>query len=95
MLDNACKWCRTRVRISATFSEGRLALSIEDDGPGIDEADAERVLQRGTRADQSVPGYGIGLAVTRDIVEAYDGRVIIGRSALGGALVTLVLPGLA
>ena len=47
------------------------------------------------RADQSVPGHGIGLAVTRDIVEAYGGHILIARSDLGGAAVTLELPGLA
>jgi two-component system sensor histidine kinase PhoQ len=93
VLDNACKWCRSKVRVSAAVSEGRLSLTVEDDGPGIPDADVERVLQRGMRADQSVPGYGIGLAVTRDIVEAYGGRILIERSALGGAAVTLVLPG--
>jgi two-component system sensor histidine kinase PhoQ len=93
VLDNACKWCRSQVRASGEIRDGRLALTVEDDGPGIPEADAERVLQRGIRADQSVPGHGIGLAVARDIVEVYDGRVLIGRSTLGGAAVTLVLPG--
>jgi two-component system sensor histidine kinase PhoQ len=93
VLDNACKWCVAKVRVSATVSEGQLSLNVEDDGPGIADADAERVLQRGIRVDQSVPGYGIGLAVTRDIVEAYGGRVLIARSALGGAAVTLLLPG--
>jgi two-component system sensor histidine kinase PhoQ len=94
VLDNAFKWSRSKVRIGATLGDGRLALTIEDDGAGIAEADAQRVLQRGVRADQTTPGHGIGLAVTRDIVEAYDGRVIIERSALGGAAVTLILPGL-
>lgn len=94
VLDNACKWCRSRVRAHAALSEGQLALTVEDDGPGISDADAQRVLERGNRADQSVPGHGIGLAVTRDIVEAYGGRVVIARSALGGAAVTLLLPGL-
>jgi len=94
VLDNAFKWSRRAVRVSAKLAEGRLALTVEDDGTGIAQADAERVLQRGIRADQSTPGHGIGLAVTRDIVEAYDGRVVIGSSALGGAAVTLVLPGL-
>ena len=93
VLDNACKWCEARVRVSATLESARLALTIEDDGHGIDPADAERVLERGTRADQSMPGHGIGLAVTRDIVEAYGGRVEIERSELGGALVVLRLPG--
>ncbi len=94
VLDNACKWCSGRVRVSAALSEGELALSVEDDGPGISDADAQRVLERGNRADQSVPGHGIGLSVTRDIVEAYGGRIVIARSALGGASVTLLLPGL-
>ncbi len=94
VLDNACKWCSGRVRVSAALGEGQLALSVEDDGPGISEADAQRVLERGNRADQSVPGHGIGLAVTRDIVEAYGGRIVIARSTLGGASVTLLLPGL-
>jgi two-component system, OmpR family, sensor histidine kinase PhoQ len=93
VLDNACKWCATRVRVSATLREGSLALCVEDDGRGIDPADAQRVLERGTRADQSVPGHGIGLAVTRDIIEAYGGRIEIGHSPLGGAAVILVLPG--
>jgi two-component system sensor histidine kinase PhoQ len=53
------------------------------------------VLDRGARSDQSVPGHGIGLAVTRDIVEAYDGQILIGRSDLGGAAVRLQVPGLA
>jgi two-component system, OmpR family, sensor histidine kinase PhoQ len=95
VLDNACKWCRSRVRVSAQASGSRLSLCVEDDGAGIASSDAQRVLQRGVRADQSVPGQGIGLAVTRDIVEAYDGEIIIGASALGGAAITLLLPGLA
>ena len=95
VLDNACKWCRRRVRVSAQASGSRLSLCVEDDGAGIAPSDAQRVLQRGVRADQSVPGQGIGLAVTRDIVAAYDGEIVIGASALGGAAVTLLLPGLA
>jgi two-component system sensor histidine kinase PhoQ len=92
VLDNAFKWCAGRVRVGAAIEGGALALRIEDDGPGISPAHAQEVLERGVRADQTVPGHGIGLAVVRDIVRAYDGRVEIGRSALGGALVTLVLP---
>src|SRR5262249_29283489 len=84
-LDNAYEWRRRKVRSSATVTEQkRLALTVEDDGPGIAVTDAERVLQRGIRADESVPGHGIGLAVTRDIVEAYEGTIGIERGALGG-----------
>ena len=94
VLDNAFKWAQGRVRVSATLAGGNLSLMVEDDGPGIAAEELERVLQRGARADQSVPGQGIGLAVVRDIADAYGGHVKIARSPLGGAAVTLVLPGL-
>lgn len=93
LLDNACKWCRQRVRVSARGADGELSLQVEDDGPGIQDADAVRVFERGARADESVPGHGIGLAVVREIVAAYGGTARIGKSALGGALLELRLPG--
>ena len=93
VLDNAFKWCRNTVRISAGLDDGRLRLFVEDDGPGIDDVDSARVMLRGARADESVPGHGIGLAVVQEIVEAYGGRITIGKSALGGALIELHLPG--
>jgi len=92
LLDNAFKWGRTQVRVSARAAGGRLTLCVEDDGPGIAPEQAQRVLERGVRADQSVPGQGIGLAVVRDIVDAYDGELRIERCGLGGACITLVLP---
>ncbi len=92
VLDNAFKWCRGRVRVRAEFRDGDLALTVEDDGPGIAPADIERLGERGVRADRSVPGHGIGLAVTRDIAEAYGGRLSISRSPIGGAAITLTLP---
>ena len=51
----------------------RCAWSIEDDGPGIAEADRARVLQRGGRADEATPGYGLGLAMVHDTVALYGG----------------------
>jgi two-component system sensor histidine kinase PhoQ len=98
LLDNACKWCRSRVRLTASAAEGagpreRLVLEIEDDGPGISQADRERVLQRGVRTDESVPGHGLGLAMVRDTVDLYGGRISIDSSPLGGARVSLRLPG--
>jgi two-component system sensor histidine kinase PhoQ len=92
LLDNAFKWGRAKVRVSAQATGARLTLTVEDDGQGIAPDQAQRVLERGVRADQSVPGQGIGLAVVRDIVDAYDGELRIERSGLGGARITLVLP---
>lgn len=91
-LDNAYKWCRHRVRVSAARDSGNLILRIEDDGPGIGAADADLILQRGVRSDEHVPGHGIGLATVRDILQAYDGDIVIARSPLGGADIRLRLP---
>ncbi len=93
LMENACKYCRGRVRVSGDLDGGRLCLSVCDDGAGIPADEAEAVLQRGHRADQQQPGQGIGLAVVMDILKAYGGRLEIGRSeALGGAAITLCLP---
>jgi two-component system sensor histidine kinase PhoQ len=98
LLDNACKWCRSRVRLSVEVEQSaaprqRLALVIEDDGPGISAADRERVLERGVRADEKVPGHGLGLAMVRDTVDLYGGTLAIDSSPLGGARLSLRLPG--
>jgi len=98
ILDNACKWCHSRVRLTAGSDESadpreRLSLVMEDDGPGISEADRARVLERGVRADQNVPGHGLGLAMVHDTVDLYGGRLSIDTSPLGGARVTVRLPG--
>lgn len=99
LLDNACKYGRQRVRMSATRIEQAdwrrpgLELRVEDDGPGIAPADRDRVLERGQRADERTDGQGIGLAVVREVVSAYDGRIEIGESPLGGASVSVMLPG--
>jgi two-component system sensor histidine kinase PhoQ len=58
--------------------------------PGI--ADPQAMLERGVRADEQVPGYGIGLAMISDIVHAYGGELSISRSPLGGALFSVRLP---
>lgn len=92
LLDNACKWCRRQVRLTARRQQSGLALVVEDDGPGIDPRLAERLIERGKRADESVPGHGIGLAMVRDIAAAYAGHVTIARSTLGGAAVGVQLP---
>lgn len=92
VLDNAFKWCRHQVRLSAQNQNDELVLSIEDDGPGVPAARAEQLGQRGMRVDEMVPGHGIGLAVVRDIVEAYRGRLEIATSALGGAAIYIYFP---
>jgi two-component system sensor histidine kinase PhoQ len=98
LLDNACKWCRSRVRLTASSDESagpreRLNLVIEDDGPGISADDRARVLERGVRADQNVPGHGLGLAMVHDTVDLYGGQLSVDASPLGGARFSVRLPG--
>jgi two-component system sensor histidine kinase PhoQ len=94
LLDNAYKWCRQAVRIEGRQENGRLILSVHDDGPGIDADKIGQLPKRGGRADETMPGHGIGLAVVMDILKTYQGRIHFGRSQLlGGAVVTLELPG--
>lgn len=91
LLDNAAKWCQRKIRITSQDDAKQLAISIEDDGPGIAAKVREAVLQRGQRADTKTPGQGIGLAVATDIIRAYSGTVSIDESPLGGARFTIEL----
>jgi two-component system sensor histidine kinase PhoQ len=98
LLDNACKWCRSRVRIEVGIEEGAdtrsaLRLVIDDDGQGIAENDRARVLQRGGRADEATPGHGLGLSMVHETVALYGGTMRIDASNLGGARFDLRLPG--
>ena len=85
LLDNGYKYCKSRVRVVARSTTDRLVITVGDDGRGITAAEAETLFQRGKRADESVPGQGIGLAVVRETVELYRGTLDVGRSELGGA----------
>lgn len=94
LMDNAAKWCRGKVLVSALRGvAGRLLLTIEDDGPGIAPADRQRVLQRGVRADELTPGHGLGLAMVQALLDDYGGVLHCDASRLGGASLRLDLPG--
>ncbi len=92
LLENAFKFAHSGIRVSAGLSADTLLFSIEDDGPGIPASKIDEVLQRGIRADQTVPGQGIGLAVVDELVFLYGGKLQISESALGGARVQVWLP---
>jgi signal transduction histidine kinase len=94
LLDNACKWARSRVRVTAAADGGRLRLAIEDDGPGVDAGRRADLSHRGVRADEAgVAGHGLGLAIAADVVELYAGRMNFAESAeLGGFRVEVEFP---
>lgn len=101
LLDNACKWCAGKVRISVVPSVGARAaasgmvLTVADDGPGIPEDATTALLQRGMRLDEATPGHGIGLAVVKDIANSYGGKLSIHQADLGGAEIMVSIPPMA
>jgi len=91
LLDNACKWAKSRVVVSAVPAADRIVISVDDDGPGLDAALREQVLQRGVRADEASPGSGLGLSIVRDLADAYGGSIALQPSPIGGLRASLSL----
>ena len=93
VMENACKWCRRRVRAAAEpDGPGFLRVTVADDGPGLPEDQRETVLRRGARLDESAPGSGLGLSIVEELAKSYGGTVSLGESAWGGLKVELRLP---
>ena len=93
LLDNACKWGRTRVSVDASRAGADVEVLIDDDGKGLAGGLRQAVLQRGVRADEASPGSGLGLAIVRDLAELYGGSITLEASPLGGLRARLRLPG--
>ncbi len=99
LMDNACKWCRHKVTITATLEpikDGKhyaLLLEIEDDGPGIPAETIREILKRGVRADENTHGHGIGMSVVYELTGLLGGQLQGGKSqALGGMKWGVYLP---
>jgi signal transduction histidine kinase len=93
LIDNACKWAKRCVRIASRTEDGQLVICVDDDGPGLSLEQREEVFARGRRLDESVPGSGLGLTITREIAELYGGTVELDEAPLGGLRAYLRLPG--
>jgi len=97
LLDNAARHARSEVVVSLAESTTDVTLRVVDDGPGIPEADRERVFERFARVDDargrdtdSGGGAGLGLAIVHDVVVAHGGSVAVENTP--GAAFTVVLP---
>jgi signal transduction histidine kinase len=93
LLDNACKWGRSRIAVASAAESEAIVITVDDDGPGLEESMRDAVLQRGVRADEAAPGSGLGLAIVRDLAELYGGSIVLSRSPAGGLRARLQLPG--
>ncbi len=101
LVDNAQRHARSQVAISLQHEDDDLVLVVDDDGPGVPEADRERIFDRFTRLDEARGradgGAGLGLAVVRRVVEHHGGSVSVVPSdpaagGLGGARFVVRLP---
>jgi signal transduction histidine kinase len=92
LLDNASKWARQRVVVAADRVGPMVEMTIEDDGPGLSDEQAVDVMRAGHRLDESAPGYGFGLPITRELAELYGGTLALRRSILGGLSAIVTLP---
>lgn len=93
LLDNACKWARTTIKLTCSKEAEQIVITVDDDGPGIDPSIQKAIMQRGVRADEAVPGSGLGLAIVRDVAEIYGGSISLDTSPMDGARARLTLPG--
>lgn len=82
------------VHVALTLSEGWICLTIEDEGPGVADEILEHLFEPFFRADQSRggEGWGLGLAIARDIILAHDGEITAANSERGGLQILVRLP---
>lgn len=96
LADNAARHARAAVAIAVAERDGRVLLTIDDDGAGVPPGERERIFERFARLDDArardAGGSGLGLAIVRAIAEAEGGSVEVEDSPLGGARFAVVLP---
>jgi len=99
LLDNACKWANSRIAITVSIEKAikpsganQLQFLIDDDGPGLGEADLKSAIIRGKRLDETKPGTGLGLSIVADLSAMYYGSFELQRSPAGGLRAKLLLP---
>ena len=98
LLDNAVKYAppHSSIRIRAQAGDGKLRLTVEDEGPGIPPEALPHIFDkfyRAKAADRRIAGTGLGLAVARGFVESFGGSLdAANRSDRSGARMTMTLP---
>ena len=92
LLNNACRFCESKIVVTATQDVDFLIVDIDDDGMGFPDNNPSQLLTRGMRADSKTEGQGIGLAVSAEIVKNAGGKISLLMSPYIGARVRLHLP---
>ena len=93
LMENACKWAKSRVQVSVEISEGDFLLHVDDDGNGLTPDERGAALKRGVRLDEAAPGTGLGLSIVTELAQMHEGRFVLNDAPeLGGLRATLRLP---
>jgi signal transduction histidine kinase len=98
LVDNACKWARSRVAVAAGPAEAadpqrpRMTIVVDDDGPGLTPAERAQVGDRGRRLDETKPGSGLGLSIVVELAGLYGGELRLATAPIGGLRAELTLP---
>ncbi|MBR0758953.1 histidine kinase [Bradyrhizobium sp. CCBAU 65884] len=87
LIENAARHAAGCVRITA--DDNRPLLAVEDDGEGIESTHLSHVIERGTRLDERGGAAGLGLAIVQDVLDAYEWRLELSKSELGGLKATI------
>ena len=94
LIENAAKWCRRRVRISAGPSvPGQMVVVVEDDGPGIPAALREQIFDPFITTRSNGEGTGLGLYLVEEIVSEHQGCIVLDAPSGGGTRFSIWLPG--
>ncbi|MFE4619336.1 sensor histidine kinase [Streptomyces sp. NPDC056747] len=96
LLDNAQRHAEARITATVRMTADGVLLCVDDDGPGVPEAERDRVFERFVRLDDARSrddgGAGLGLAIARDVARRHGGDLTAGQAPGGGARFTLRLP---
>ncbi|TQF71606.1 sensor histidine kinase [Pseudoalteromonas luteoviolacea] len=97
LLSNACDFANMQLFVSANLHEHEIEINVEDDGPGIEQENWNKVFnpffQEQGHRNRAGKSYGLGLAIVAKVVDWHHGKATVSRSELlGGAKFTLILP---
>ena len=94
LIDNAVRYAgpRPTVTVRVRREAAKVVLEVEDNGPGIPEADRERMFERFVRAGDDPCGCGLGLAIVREVVQRHGGEVALRAAQPRGLVARITLP---
>ena len=92
VIRNACQSARSQLRVSACDAGDYWEIRVEDDGPGIAEADRAQIFEPFYSTRAAGEGTGLGLAVVHSVLKEHGGHVSVGDSSFGGCRMSLYFP---